>query len=183
MSLLVSAAVRAADIGDDGLHKAAWMRETFKDLSEDLQEANAEGKKLAVLVEQQNCLYWKKMHENVFSDPFVFQYLIDHFFVVQINMFGNVEVTDFDGQTLEKREMVSKWGVLFTPTIMFFPEELDEFNYANVVMIVSMPGAFGKETSKNLLSWMEEKVYEITGSSFQKYHADKYNARQSAQSD
>ncbi len=33
------------------------MRETFKDLSEDLQEANAEGKKLAVLVEQQNCVY------------------------------------------------------------------------------------------------------------------------------
>ena len=48
------------------------------------------------------------MHENVFSDPFVFQYLMDQFFVVQINMFGNVEVTDFDGQTLEKREMVSK---------------------------------------------------------------------------
>ena len=40
-----------AEIGDDGLHKAPWMRDTFKDLAEDLEEANAEGKRLMVLIE------------------------------------------------------------------------------------------------------------------------------------
>ena len=183
MSLWLSVPLQASELGDDGLHKAAWMRETFKDLSEDLEEANAEGKRLAVIIEQQNCIYCKKMHENVFSDPSVFQYLIDHFFVVQINMFGNVEVTDFDGQTLEEREMVSKWGMLFTPTMMFFPDQLDNLAPANVVMVASMPGAFGKETTKNLLSWVKDKIYEIPGVSFQKYHAEKLNARQASQSD
>ena len=39
MSMTVGA--YAATIGDDGLHKAPWMRDTFKDLQEDLEEANA----------------------------------------------------------------------------------------------------------------------------------------------
>ena len=35
----------AAELGDDGLHKTSWMRDTFKDLREDLEEANGEGKR------------------------------------------------------------------------------------------------------------------------------------------
>ena len=37
----------AATLGDDGLHKETWMRDTFKDLREDLAEATAEGKRFA----------------------------------------------------------------------------------------------------------------------------------------
>ena len=36
----------SAELGDDGLHKQNWMRDTFKDLREDLGEANMEGKRL-----------------------------------------------------------------------------------------------------------------------------------------
>lgn len=39
----------AATVGDDGLHKAPWIQDTFKDLNEDLAEANVEGKRLIVL--------------------------------------------------------------------------------------------------------------------------------------
>ena len=42
----------AATLGDDGLHKTAWMRETFKDLRDDLAEATDEGKRLMVIIEQ-----------------------------------------------------------------------------------------------------------------------------------
>ena len=31
----------AVTIGDDGLHKPAWLQDTFKDLREDLASANA----------------------------------------------------------------------------------------------------------------------------------------------
>ena len=44
--------VQASQMGDDGLHKAPWMRETFKDLREDLEDANLEGKRLLLLIEQ-----------------------------------------------------------------------------------------------------------------------------------
>ena len=55
----------AAELGDDGLHKTAWMRDTFKDLNEDLAEASGEGKRLAIIIEQRGCIYCTKMHEEV----------------------------------------------------------------------------------------------------------------------
>ena len=175
--LIFAATLKAAELGDDGLHKADWMRETFKDMREDLEEANEEGKRLAIIIEQQNCAYCKKMHEKVFSDNVISDYISDNFFVVQINMFGNLEVTDFDGEILEEKDMILKWGVLFTPTIMFFPENVPEKSSASQAIIASMPGAFAKGTTRDLLTWVNEKHYEKSGASFQKYHAEKFNNR------
>ena len=41
IALFLATPLIAAEMGDDGLHKTAWMRDTFKDLTEDLEEANA----------------------------------------------------------------------------------------------------------------------------------------------
>ncbi|WP_296433049.1 thioredoxin family protein, partial [Yoonia sp.] len=70
----------AVTLGDDGLHKADWMRDTFKDLREDLEEANSEGKRLLVIIEQRGCIYCTKMHEEVFPDPKIAAALNDQFF-------------------------------------------------------------------------------------------------------
>ena len=159
-----------AELGDDGLHKTSWMRDTFKDLAEDLADANAEDKRLMVIIEQRGCIYCKKMHEEVFPVPEIAQYIEDHFYVIQVNMFGDVEVTDFDGTALPEKEMVRRWGALFTPTILFFPEEVDGTQPANAVAVAQMPGAFGRYTTLNMLRWVVEKGYE-GDESFQKYHA------------
>ncbi|MEO1423508.1 MAG: thioredoxin family protein [Pseudomonadota bacterium] len=163
----------AAELGDDGLHKAPWMRDTFKDLSEDLDEATAEGKRLMVLIEQRGCIYCQKLHEEVFVVPEIAQYIEDNYFVVQINMFGDVEVTDFDGTSLPEKEMVKRWGALFTPSIYFFPEEVGEDVTATQAAVANMPGAFGRWTTFNMLTWVVEKGYE-TDEPFQKYHARKF---------
>ncbi|PTX54488.1 thioredoxin-related protein [Litoreibacter ponti] len=172
-AILCATSLGAAEIGDDGLHKAPWMRDTFKDLSEDLAEATEEGKRLMVLVEQRGCIYCKKMHEEVFVVPEIAQYIEDNFFVVQINMFGDVEVTDFDGTTLPEKDMVKRWGALFTPSIYFFPEEVDGEKTATQAAVANMPGAFGRWTTLNMLSWVVEKGYE-GDEPFQKYHARKF---------
>lgn len=172
-AIFVAFAGHAAELGDDGLHKASWMRDTFKDLSEDLGEANAEGKRLMILVEQRGCIYCKKMHEEVFVVPEVSQYIEDNFFVVQINMFGDVEVTDFDGTTLPEKDMVKRWGALFTPSIFFFPEQVDGSKSAAQEAVANMPGAFGRWTTFNMLTWVVEKGYE-SDEPFQKYHARKF---------
>ena len=44
LSVTMPFCVMAAELGDDGLHKQSWMRDTFKDLREDLDEANSEGR-------------------------------------------------------------------------------------------------------------------------------------------
>jgi len=166
-------AAGAAELGDDGLHKAAWMQDTFKDLREDLAEANAEGKRLAVIIEQRGCIYCTRMHEEVFPDPEIDALLNDSFYVIQINMFGDVEVTDFDGETLPEKDIVGKWGALFTPTMMFFPPEVPEGQTAQQAAAAIMPGAFEKGTTRYMLSWILEEGY-TSDEPFQKYLARKF---------
>ena len=176
LTILFAANIAAAEIGDDGLHKAPWMRDTFKDLSEDLEEATAEGKRLMVIVEQRGCIYCKKMHEEVFVVPEVAAFIEENFFVVQINMFGDVEVTDFDGTVLPEKDMVKRWGALFTPNIYFFPEYVGDASIATQAAVANMPGAFGRWTTFNMLNWVVEKGYE-GDEPFQKYHARKFEAQ------
>ena len=182
-SILAAAAIAlglpafGAPMGDDGLHKPDWLHDTFKDMSEDLAEANAEGKRMLVLFEQRGCIYCKKMHEEVFPDPEIEALLREDFFVVQMNLFGDVEVTDFDGTTLSEKDMAVRWGVVFTPTMMFMPEEAPGEGTAAQAAVVTMPGAFGKGTTLDLLTWVLEKGYEGE-EHFQKYHARKINERQ-----
>lgn len=172
-TMLFSTTLAASEIGDDGLHKAPWMRDTFKDLSEDLAEATDEGKRLMVLIEQRGCIYCQKMHEEVFVVPEIAQYIEDNYFVVQINMFGDVEVTDFDGTVLPEKEMVKRWGALFTPSIFFFPENVPDDVTAAQAAVANMPGAFGRWTTLNMLTWVIEKGYD-GDEPFQKYHTRKF---------
>jgi thioredoxin-related protein len=160
----------AVTLGDDGLHKTDWMRETFKDLREDLAEANALGLRLMVIVEQRGCIYCTRMHEEVFPVPAIDAYLRENYFVVQVNMFGDVEVTDFDGTVLSERDMVQHWGVLFTPTMLFFPPEVPEGVGARDASVATMPGAFEQWTTLNLLTWVHDEGY-LGDEPFQKYHA------------
>ncbi|MCI2398112.1 thioredoxin family protein [Aliiroseovarius subalbicans] len=177
--MLALPAVSATELGDDGLHKTAWMRDTFKDLREDLDEATTEGKRLLVIFEQRGCIYCTKMHEEVYPDPRITGLLEDHYFVVQVNLFGDVEVTDFDGETLSEKDMAMKWGIMFTPTMMFFPAEVEEGVTAREAAVVQMPGAFAKGTTGDLLTWVVEEGY-LGDENFQKYHARKINERREA---
>lgn len=170
--ILAATALHAVEVGDDGLHKQPWFAVTFNDLAEDLEASNDEGKRLAIIWEQRGCIYCRKLHEEVFSDPQVAQYIRDNFVVVQMNMFGDEEVTDFDGEALTEKQMVRRWGVVFTPTIMFMPEEVGEGQTAAEAAVAVMPGAFGKGTVRNMFTWVAEKGY-LEEEHFQKYHARK----------
>lgn len=183
-AVLLALPVMAAELGDDGLHKTPWMRDTFKDLPEDLKEANAEGKRLLVMIEQRGCVYCTKMHEEVFPQPEIEQMIRDTYFVVQLNLHGDIEVTDFDGEVLSEKAMARKWGVLFTPTMMFLPEEVGDDMSAAEAAVATMPGAFGPGTTLDLLTWVAEKRYEDQSEEdFQRYHARRIRERDNGSTD
>lgn len=168
----------AATKGDDGLHTEDWIRDTFKDLSEDLAEANAEGKRLVIMVEQRGCIYCTKMHEEIFSLDQIADYIRENFFVVRVNLHGDTEVTDFDGETLSEKQAARKWGLLFTPSILFLPEEVKEGDTAQTAAVALMPGAFGADTTLDMLTWVNEKRYELDSEEdFQRYHARRIKER------
>ena len=138
----------AFEMGDDGLHKTDWMRTTFKDMTEDLEEANAEGKRMVVIFEQRGCIYCTEMHEEIFPDPAIDALIKENYFVVQMNLFGDEEVTDFDGTVLSEKKMATRWGVVFTPTMMFMPETAPETGSLAQASVMTMPGTFGKGTNQ-----------------------------------
>ena len=176
--------VNALEVGDDGLHKTPWMQDTFKDLREDLEEANAEGKRLVLFFEQIGCIYCTKMHKEVFSKEKVSNYINDNFFVVQLNLHGDIEVTDFDGDVLPEKDIARKWGILFTPSILFLPPEVDSSSSAQQAAVAMMPGAFSAGTTLDLFTWVREERYLLdNGEDFQRYHARMVNERRAAKSD
>lgn len=160
----------AAEIGEDGLHKEDWFALTFRDVADDIEAAKEEGKRLVMIFEQRGCIYCAKMHEALLSDPEVADYIKANFKVVQYNMFGDEEVTDLDGEVLTEKTAARKWGYVFTPTLMFLPEEVPEGKTAAEAAVATMPGAFGKWTFLNMFKWVAEKGYE-GDEHFQKYHA------------
>ena len=181
---LIALPVWAAELGDDGLHKTDWMRDTFKDLRDDLAEANDEGKRLVLFFEQRGCIYCTQMHEEVFPDPTISDYIEENYFVVQLNLHGDIEVTDLDGESLSEKEMARKWRAMFTPTIMFLPEEVPEDTSAAEAAVAVMPGAFGKGTTLDMFTWVNEKRYLLdNGEDFQRYHARMIQERDNGKTD
>jgi thioredoxin-related protein len=171
----------AAPVGDDGLHIQPWIRDTFKDLQEDLDEANAEGKRLAIFFEQRGCIYCTKMHETVYPDPELSDYINENFFVIQLNLHGDLEVVDFDGEELSEKRIARKWGILFTPSVIFLPEEVEDGKTAIQSAVSVMPGAFGRGTTLDMFTWVKEKRYAIDSEEdFQRYHARRINERRAA---
>ena len=170
---LAAPALAEVAVGDDGLHKPDWLNETFLDLGEDLAEANAQGKRMMIIVEQLGCIYCTKMHEEIFPKPAIDEIIRESFFVVQINMYGDLEVTDFDGTVMTEKDMVRKWNLIFTPTMMFLPEEADDTKSALQNAVAVMPGAFERNTTLAMFTWIRDKAYE-SEPNFQRYFADNF---------
>ena len=148
-----------------------WFYATFKDVAEDLKTARDENKRLALIFEQAGCIYCKKLHEEVLSDPEVRDYISANFMVVQYDLWGSEEVTDIDGTVMEEREAARRWGVVFTPTIMFLDEDAGDAATVKEATVQVMPGAFGKWTTLDMFRWVREKRYE-GDQHFQKWHAE-----------
>ncbi len=112
-------------LNEDGLYTKPWFLESLLDLSDDLKEASDKNKRLVVMWELKGCPYCKKIHEINLADPAIESFIKDRFEVVQLNIIGSREVTDFDGQRLPEKQFAQKYGVRFTPTFQFFPETAD----------------------------------------------------------
>lgn len=160
----------AVEMGDDGLHKPTWLQDTFLDMRDDLATANEQGKRLLIIWEQRGCIYCNKMHNEVFPDPAIDALIREKYYVVQMNLFGDIEVTDFDGTVMPERDMAGRWGIIFTPTMMFMRDGDAAGMTGAQFSAATMPGAFGKYTTRHLMEWIVQKGYD-GDEPFQKYHA------------
>lgn len=107
---------------DDGLYRQPWFLESFLELRDDIDSAARSGKRLVVLWELRGCPYCKETHFVNFARPEIEAYVKERFEVLQLNIVGAREVTDVDGEKLTEKALAQKYGVRFTPTFQFFPD-------------------------------------------------------------
>lgn len=112
-----------APVADNGLFTQPWLMQSFLNLKEDHAELTAKGKSFAVLFEQKGCPYCREMHRVNFARKEIVDYIKANFGVLQLDMWGSHEVTDFDGKKLEEKALARRWRVSFTPTMVFFPRD------------------------------------------------------------
>ncbi len=115
------AAADAAILGDDGLYRQPWFLESFLELRDDLDAAAKLGKRLAIMWELRGCPYCKETHLVNFGRPDISAFVRERFDILQLNVIGSKEVTDFDGQKLPEKALAEKYGIRFTPSFQFFP--------------------------------------------------------------
>jgi thioredoxin-related protein len=113
-----------AILTDDGLFKEPWFLESFLELADDLAGASEKKKRFAIMWELRGCPYCKETHLVNFAKPEIENYIKERFEILQLNIIGSREITDFDGQKLSEKRMAEKYGVRFTPTVQFFPESV-----------------------------------------------------------
>ena len=169
--------VRAAaepELGDNGLYVQDWFLDSFLDMSDDLSEAAGEGKHFAVIWEQRGCPYCRELHQVNLAREEIRSFIRDNFVIVQLDLWGSREVTDFDGEALEERAMARKWGVNFTPTVMFFPDDLTAVagKPAQSAEVARMPGYLKPFHFVSMFEYVRGHHYREIG--FQRFLQNKF---------
>ena len=164
--------------GEDGIYHQAWFVQSLLDLREDHDEAKAAGKRFAIFFEQRGCIYCTKMHNEVLALKYINDYVRENFNIVQLDLWGSREVTDFDGTRLPEKKLAERWGVLFTPTVVFFKDDLpaDRSKWGPDLEVARMHLGMGPGTFYDMFTWVRTKTYE-KDRNFQRYHIEREQQR------
>lgn len=107
----------------NGLYSQPWFEDGFLDLGEEIQLAKEEGKQFVIIYEQEGCPYCKELHKVNLKNPAIKKFMQENYRVIQLDIRGSREVTDFTGKTMSERAFSRKWQINFTPTLSFFPAD------------------------------------------------------------
>jgi thioredoxin-related protein len=151
-------------VNDDGLYTKPWFLESLLDLNDDLKEASDKGKRFLIMWELKGCPYCKKIHEINFADPAIESFIKDRFELLQLNIIGAREVTDFDGERLPEKAFARKYGVRGTPTFQFFPERADGLaqKAPQAREVARWQGYMDPKPFTAMFRFVADKAYETT---------------------
>ena len=163
-------------LGDDGLYHQDWFLDSFLEVGDDLAEAADAGKHFAIFWEQAGCPYCRKMHEINLARDDISNYLKENFTILQVDLRGAREITDFDGTTGGEREIARRWAVNFTPTIQFFPMDpaAVEGKSGREAEIARIQGYLSPFYFYHFFEWVRIGAHKDVG--FQSYVNDKARA-------
>ena len=103
--------------------KPAWFKNSFLDIREDVAEAAQADKRVILYFYQDGCPYCAKLLQDNFGDRDISATAREHFEVVAINLWGDREVTDTDGELTTEKAFAASLGVQYTPTMLLLDED------------------------------------------------------------
>ncbi len=142
-------AKRGEFLGAHFVEIPAWFKESFLDIREDIAEAASENKRVMVYFHQNGCPYCAKLVSDNFTNKLVVNYMQKHFAPIDMNMWGDREVTGTDGKTYTEKSWSAANKVWFTPTILFYDEKGD--------IALRINGYYPPEKFMHVLQYVAEK--------------------------
>jgi len=151
--------------GGEAFELPKWFKSTFLDINDDIAEAAGSGKRLMLYFHQNGCPYCAKFVNENLTDKKTVDYLAKHFDSIDINMWGDREVTGLDGKHYNEKTFSAKLNVWFTPTVLFFDEK------GNIALRIN--GYYPKEKFLIALRYVaEKKNTELTFSDYYKQFSE-----------
>lgn len=137
------------------LDSQPFFKDSFLNLKDDLDEANKRNRILVLFFEQEGCPYCKQTHQVIFGDKRIVDAIKAKFDFVQLDIWGQREVTDFSGQATNEKDLSRKLGVQFTPMINFIGPDGKE--------IYRIAGYYPPQLFKAALDYVAQGHYRTTG--------------------
>ena len=118
---VLSPAPAPAQIGDEVLPPV--FVETLLELPDDAAQAAKSGKRLLLYFGQVGCPYCKELMQTSFTQKAIVDKTAKYFLPIAFNLFGDREVTWFDGKVRSEKEFARFLKVQFTPTLLLLDEK------------------------------------------------------------
>jgi thioredoxin-related protein len=98
-----------------------FFEQSLGDLTEELEIARDDGKQgVFVFFEMDECPFCHRMKQTVLNQPEVQDYFKQYFHSLAIDIEGDIEVVDFDGNFTTQKEFARANRVRATPLLAFF---------------------------------------------------------------
>lgn len=104
-------------------NEPSWFKESFLDLREDVAEAAENDKRVMLYFHQDGCPYCAKLLQDNFADRAIADLSQRKFEVIALNLWGDREVTDLQGETVTEKQFAESLRVQYTPTLIFLDEQ------------------------------------------------------------
>ena len=99
-----------------------FFDQTLGDFGDELTAAREQGKTgILIFFEMDECPFCHRMRQTVLNRPEVQEYYREHFLTFPVDTEGDVEITDFQGNTMSQKDFAFKQHrVRATPVLAFF---------------------------------------------------------------
>ncbi len=145
-----------------------FFEQNLGDLSEELDIAKDEGKKgVFIFFEMDECPFCHRMKETVLNQVEIQEYFKKNFHSIAIDIEGDLEIVDFDGNDTTQKDFSSKNRVRATPVMAFYDLEGKQ-------LVRYTGAASGADEFKWLAEYYLKGIYKMKGKNGRPIRFSKY---------